>query len=283
MADAAQGEPKKHEVFEKPFKVQPVFEMRSTPESYRHYPDGDKLPSQIKVWKVQDTGQQFGSVVTHSYGYEDSPDAEILTPGFNDGKESGAVGVGRHASFLQWGFSGPPSKLTPAGKNFFINSICYIHKFDNVAPLVRQQAMARTYLVHLASILPILNDPNEFFEGIFAKDLKKIYQSDPKGFGKYINENLEFIYFINIYQPDMELKSLGIPSNRQGQTLERLISLLEDEKQKELAQKLLLRYTTESFQTQAQWKGWLESNKSRLYFSDMGGYKFRVIPEGYVK
>ncbi len=49
------------------------------------------------------------------------------------------------------------------------------------------------------------------------------------------------------------------------------------------AKRLLLRYTERSFTTVAQWRKWLEENRDRIYFSDVAGYKFRVIPKGYLK
>ena len=123
MGDAAQGEPIQHEVFQKPFKVEPQFEQVATPDNYRRFPGGKNLPSTLTVWRVQNTGKRSGGVVSRLYGYEDSPDAEILTAGLNTGKESGAVGVGRHGNFLQWGFSAPPSKMTESGQRFFLNCI----------------------------------------------------------------------------------------------------------------------------------------------------------------
>lgn len=111
MSDAAQGEPRKHIVFEKPFKVEPEFEDWKTLDNYYRYPVGADLPEKIKVWRIKNKGQTYGGVVARFWGFEDSPDAEILTPGFNNGKESGAVGVGRHGNFLQWGFSAPPSGI----------------------------------------------------------------------------------------------------------------------------------------------------------------------------
>ena len=167
MGDAAQGEPRQHEVFSKPFKVQPAFEFWKTPSSYRGYPGGKDLPDKLKVWRVQNTGKDYGGVVTHGFGYEDSPDAEILTAGFNTGKESGAVGVGRQGNFLQWGFSAPPSRMTEPGKHFFLNCICYIHKFDGKAPLIRAHSMDRIRAVELALISNRVKDP-KFRTGMFA-------------------------------------------------------------------------------------------------------------------
>ncbi len=61
---------------------------------------------------------------------EEAPDAELLVAGYNTGKMSGAVAVGRHGNFLQWGFSAPPSQMTEAGWSLFLNCINYIVKFE---------------------------------------------------------------------------------------------------------------------------------------------------------
>ncbi len=62
------------------------------------------------------------------------PTAEVLAFGYNTGKMNGAVAVGRDGNFLQWGFSAPPSKMSEAGRKFFLNSICYISKFGKQKP-----------------------------------------------------------------------------------------------------------------------------------------------------
>ncbi|MBN1975711.1 MAG: hypothetical protein JW787_18905 [Sedimentisphaerales bacterium] len=69
---------------------------------------------------------------------KDYPDAEVILLGFAPGKSYLATGIGRHGNFLQWGWSAPPSKMTPDGRDLFINCICYIHKYDGVAPEFRK-------------------------------------------------------------------------------------------------------------------------------------------------
>ena len=282
MGDAAQGEPIKHEVFTTPFKVEPKFESWKTPSNYRRYPGGKKLPAEIKVWRVQDTGKAFGGVVSRSYGFEDSPDAEVLTPGFNVGKESGAVGVGRHGNFLQWGFSAPPSKMTDAGRKFFLNCIWYIRKFDGKGPLVRRGDSHRMNAVRLAALLNKIKNPR-FHAITFPAELLKKYAGDPDGLVKHYRDNFELIYHDKRFLVDSELKALGIVSNRKVATLERLVALLGLTARASIARKLLARYTTQSFQTPAEWRGWLQANRDRIYFSDVGGYKFRVVPKGYLQ
>ena len=64
----------------------------------------------------------------------EAPDTEMLVAGYNLGKMDGAVAVGRERNFLQWGFSASPSKMTEAGRAFFLNSVCYIAKFSGKEP-----------------------------------------------------------------------------------------------------------------------------------------------------
>ena len=87
MKDAAHAESLEHEVFQKSFKVEPKFEQWDTPTSYhsRNF-TGEKLPEKMKVWRVQNEGKdgrQYGGAVSHSFGYIDSPDAEVLIKGYS--------------------------------------------------------------------------------------------------------------------------------------------------------------------------------------------------------
>jgi hypothetical protein len=136
LSEAAQGEPPQHEVYEKPFKVEPAYERWPTPENYRRYPGGESLPRELTVWRVQQTGgrevrslRPYGAV-SRAWKSGETAGTEALTLGYNTGKMSGAVAVGRDGNFLQWGFSAPPSTMTEAGRRLFLNCICYIAKFD---------------------------------------------------------------------------------------------------------------------------------------------------------
>ena len=282
MADAAHAGPLEHEIFSKPFKVEPQFEYYKTPPNYHDRHLGtDKLPDRMKVWLVQKTGKRYGSVVARSYGFTDSPGAEALVLGFNTGKEYGAVGIGRHGNFLQWGYWAPPSKMTEAGQKLFLNCICYIHKFDGKAPLVRRNSSHRWNAIRLAALINRIKDKS-FFSSTFSPELREKYEGDPNGLVQYYRDDFELIYRDNVFLIDNELKSLGINSNREIETLRQIISLLKDENKANIARKLLARYTNQSFQSAEQWQSWFEDNKDRIFFSDVGGFKFFVIPEGYL-
>jgi len=98
----------------------------------------------------------------------------------------------------------------------------------------------------------------------------------------YYRQNMEWIYWDKGFKVDDDLKGLGLDSNRKIASLQRLIELLDNAQDAATAKKLLSRYTECSFETPLQWRQWFDENRNRLYFTDTGGYKFKVVPEGYL-
>jgi len=282
MGDAAHAESFRHEVFNKPFTIRPRTEDRPTPDNYRRFPEGDRLPETMKVWLVQRTDRTYGGVVARAYGFADSPDAEILVKGFNQGKEYGAAAVSRHGNFLQWGYSASPSQMTRPGRRLFLNSIVYISRFNGKRPLIRVRADDRTNALRLAGVITrISGDKREFFERTFAAELWDRYSRDPEGLTRLYRENIEWVYYDKVFRIDEQLKSLGLESNRRPEVLDALVAMLADPTRARLARDLLARYTAGTFDTAEQWQAWLAASRPRLYFTDVGGYKFLVAPEGY--
>ncbi len=129
MTGAAHVGSFEHEVYTTPLNVNPRTELWDRPDNYLRYDGGDELPKKMKVWLVQQTGDESLGVVSSDKGFLDNKNAEIIALGYNVGKYYGAVGIARDKNFLQWGYHAPPSKMTPAGKKLFINCIKYITKF----------------------------------------------------------------------------------------------------------------------------------------------------------
>ena len=270
-------------MYRTPLAVQPQVELRPTPDNYREtYAGPGPLPDQIKVWKVQNSPK--GSALAEAQGFLDSPDVEILAVGFNLAKHYGDIGIGRQGNFLQWGYGDPPSQMTEAGRRLFLNCIHYIARFEGQIPLVRVRSDDRRRVLTFAGSLAVVSGRNkERLEGFFPKDLWQKYQADAHGMAAYYRENLELVWRDDgAYQVDEELRALGLGSNRKIETLQRLIALLDDGAKAAAAQKLLARYTVISFQTPAQWQQWFAANKDRIYFTDVGGYKFLALPQGYL-
>ena len=121
----------------------------------------------------------------------------------------------------------------------------------------------------------------QFFEMSQPAELRLQFGKDAARFTDYYRTNLEYLrpqvgegreYQFAI---DEDVKSLGL-SNRKIELLDRCISLLEDNDRSKLALRILERYTNEKFDTASQWRSWLTSVRDRLFFSDVGGYKFFV-------
>ena len=122
-------------MFHEPRKVEFSLESVDTPGSYlRTKPDGIDLGAKMKVWYVQKAATRIEGVVCRVREPETSADLETVMLGFAPGKSYQAAAICRHGNFLQWGYSAPPSRMTPAGRNLFINCVAYIHQFSGQRP-----------------------------------------------------------------------------------------------------------------------------------------------------
>ena len=276
MDNAAHAESLDHEVYRTPLAVQPEFEYRNTPDNYRRtYLGLRKLPDKIRVWRVQNSPK--GNVIARGADFEDSPDAEIIVAGLNRAKDYGDVGIGRHGNVLQWGYGNPPSQMTEAGRRLFVNCIHYIHRFDGQTPLVRREVEGRLCALRWTPTRKGTTEPRLVFTGSYAQDVMKKYSARSDELNDYYVKNVELLYWDEGYRVDEDLKSLGLESNRKVETLERLFELQRNPAHREIARRLLERYTdghtTFDFQ----------NGRDRIYFSDVGGHKFFVVPEGYLR
>ena len=110
-------------------------ETVDTPERYLStLPEGIELGKKMKVWYVQKSKTRIEGVVCRVRNPEDTPDLETVMLGFAPGKPYEAAAICRHGNFLQWGHAASPSRMTPAGRNLFVNCIAYIHNFDGQRP-----------------------------------------------------------------------------------------------------------------------------------------------------
>jgi hypothetical protein len=269
-----------HEVFQKPFKVDLQFDEIPVPAHYRNHPDGKKLGTTIKVWKVQT--KKFPEIdpglVSDPLGFDDSPDTEFISSGLNS-KGPNSVALARQGNYFLWGFSAAPPDMTSEARRCFVNAVCYIHKFDGQKPLVRRQQSSRRWALVYAHYLEQFGGDDRFVEQLFPKDLRERFGKDPAKYVRYYEENLEYLHPAEVgFAVDEDAKSLGL-SNRKVELLDKCVSLLEQGDRPELASRILKRYTTEDYPDAKPWRTWLDTNRRRLFFTDVGGYKFVVAPE----
>jgi len=132
-----------HPIFHEPNDVKLTLVERPTPGSFFNGWQGQHTPATMPMWRVNTPGNTIGEVpyligmVSHGEGFEDSPDAEAISGGVCL-KNAEAVALGRQGNYFMWGFSGSPDYMTNEAQKVFVNTICYIKKFDHQRPLMKK-------------------------------------------------------------------------------------------------------------------------------------------------
>ncbi len=112
-----------------------------------------------------------------------------------------------------------------------------------------------------------------------ARGLYTIFGEDVEEYSHYYDKNYGYFYCpAGAYDLviDEEARYFGIPNN-DIRLLDKCISVLEqggDDVPD--AQAVLKRYTLCRFETPAQWREWFERNRSKLFFTESGGYLWLV-------
>ncbi len=325
-----------HEIFNTPNKVNLTMVTRPTPGGFFNGFQGAKTPKTMPMWRVvnadgmDEKNPYLIGMVAHGEGFSDSPDAEVISGG-DCLKNAEAVALGRHGNYFMWGFAASPDFMTDEANLVFVNTICYIKKFDRKPPIVKKiqqatreevdekiyRADEELYKKSLISrkegnerlkkmqqdlrdkkaagqdigkgnemfLKMTLSDEVQSFEDYLKQwegpELFRQFGTDTRLYYKYFKDNYEYFYpagFQSV-QLDSDALKLGI-SNRSLLMLEKCISLLQKDENDPLAHRLLERYTTEKFSTAQEWKNWYEKNKSNLFYTEAGGFKFMVNTYG---
>ncbi len=308
-----------HPIFRTPLTVNPKFELAPVPREYNYWPETAAWTS-LPIWRIRklDRRQVGYGLVANSDGFDDSPDAEIISRGVNS-KGPASVALARQGNFFLWGFPATPGDMTESARRCFINAVCYIKHFDGQKPLVHKDrgATGRAGLLEgIAMQRKIMrdgdykeglkpaerNDPEqvagmrkmyvEMFQGSFPAELVKEFGEDYDKYQSWVRENYDLLHLVpaaskdawppNHFAVDDDLKVLGLKSNHDVATLEGCVKLLEKGDRAEAARRVLKRYTFVDFLDAQGWRQWLDANKKRLFFSEMGGFKFVATPTNFV-
>jgi len=140
----------KHEIFNSPNKVKLTMISKAIPVMFSVGYHGVNMPKEMPRWKVSesysDDARYLVGMVSHGEGFDDSPDAEVMSGGVN-GKNAAAVALGRHGNYFMWGFAESPQLMTEEARMVFVNAVCYIKKYDKKPPIVKKtQNLTRAYV-----------------------------------------------------------------------------------------------------------------------------------------
>jgi hypothetical protein len=118
----------------------------------------------------------------------------------------------------------------------------------------------------------------EFLKGRMGKFAAR-FGSDAVAFQQYIKNNFDYLYCnptgFYEFSVDEEVQQIGV-SNHSVQLLDTCVQMLKRNDRAGLALTVLKRYTGESFTAANEWSNWLAKFRSKLYFSETDGYRFKI-------
>jgi hypothetical protein len=280
-----------HPIFHQPLEAQIVLEDIPTPGNYRAHDGGSALADALPAWRVLNAGPDERDLrrvglVSDPHGFEDSPDTEWISSGVNS-KGPRSLAIGRQANLFLWGFAGDPSQMTESARRVFVNAIVYVRRFDGTQPLVRNAARSRAWIPDLLAFASGLKDAQDqagMLERWFGADVWKACGGTVEGLRAWTAANLEQLHEVRAgeweshFAVDEDLRALGI-SNRTPEFLTSLIARWRADPKDEVAPRLLARYVDgQTIANADELERWHKANADRLFFSDMGGYRWFVAP-----
>ncbi|MFC1530527.1 hypothetical protein ACFL6R_07445, partial [Gemmatimonadota bacterium] len=248
------------------------------PDNYRNYNNGKDLPETIPGWIVHDEIEGKVGLVSDPFGFEDSPDCEYISSGINM-KAMNSVALGRQGNWFLWGFHGPPATLTDEARRVFLNTVVYMRQFDGQAAYGTAEKQGRDWVLSYCDWLAE-GDARGYYAGRFDPALLAETDSSGTLLAEIFAENMEYVRLDDDrrWTIDEDARELGI-SNRSPELIETCIDLLDgDGAESARARRLLDRYTEEDVSGASEWQAWYRENRQRLYFTDTGGYLFKVRP-----
>lgn len=110
-------------------------------------------------------------------------------------------------------------------------------------------------------------------------ELYEVFGEDPDEYLRYFTKNRPYFhpdetgYNLEI---DHDCRSLGI-ANNDVRLLDRAVEMLgEGGRARQTGKRLLERYTLCRFESPAEWKDWIDTNRDRLFFTEAGGWLWLV-------
>ena len=258
-----------------------------TPAHYRSDYEAADLPAQMQGWRVQD-GEIVKEIdyglVSSPYGFEDSPDAEWISSGVNS-KGPHSVALGRHGNFFLWGFAGDPTQMTASGRKVFLNVLRYMRGFEGRTALVERVARSRESAPRLAHFMRGREQDDrtlQYCRQQFGVDIRQATELDPDRLLEHLRLHREHLTQRRPdgpFQVDADLVELDT-SNRELAFFEAIAGRLQASPDDELALRLLDRYAQDLKppRTAPSLEAWLAEHRVRLFFSDVGGYRWFLAP-----
>jgi hypothetical protein len=224
---------------------------------------------------------------TYTYEHEQAPELEVLCGGINS-KTPRAGAIWRQGNLLHFGFECSPAKMNETGQALLINSIAYIARFTEDRPIVRTPCVfvQGTRLFDRDAIARRLEESDADLSALQYYIAKQTYEALK---GKSRAEMQEWFKQTRDYLHADATGPLTVDADAQSfkvppatiRFIEETSSALSDPGRAVLARRLLNRYAPDGpgkDATRELWESWLSKNRTCLFFSDTGGYRWYVDP-----
>lgn len=255
-----------------------------TPDAWKFAltePTIDVLPLAVDRTKTYAAGW-----CTYTYEHSQAPELEVICGGVNE-KSPQAAAVWRQGNLLHFGFEQSPVELNDAGKRLLANSIVYIAGFSEDRPIVRTPGAGKRLLDRgaidrlvknqdrdLTEYLQWMMSPKEYnvLQGLNRDEVARWYVKH-RGF-VVADERGKFTI-------DREVEEFGVAADSEEFIPAAIAAWEMSEAASGLPRKLLGRFVPEGpgeGSTPAEWRAWHESNRTYLFYSDTGGFRWYVDP-----
>jgi hypothetical protein len=257
-----------HPIFRGPYPVTPT--LKEVADPYRN--------KKYLAWAVSENVKSQGLVSTIEQ-FLDAEDSEIISGGVNMKGDHG-VALVREADRFMWGPAAKPSQMTEEARRVFVNMIVYMKRFDGARQTVWRGLPVRSAAFDIINADHIRTKLE--LGDWFAKGIVDRLGEDKQKYRALFEANIGYVHIphgTHGLDIDTEAQSIGIPNN-DVRFIDKCITLLQKPAEAAKAQRLLERYTGQSFKNAKAWQAWFEENKSKLYFSDGYDYRFYSGPAG---
>lgn len=274
-----------HTIFRTPFAVSPQFEETKSPDNFLRWQPG--FPPTVPTFAIFTPGAEKPEpgLVTGNGGFEDLPDAERILGGINM-KGPQYAAIARHGSIVMWGFHSTPEQFTDTGRRLYLNTLAYAvaHKGELVQTLrlrPTRDDLDAAFGIFLA-LYPEADRLAMLGRHYGGEAIPPELPTDAALRTRWLAERRPFLHPIDdgshwqtAYQlaVDAQCKELGV-ANDSLAFLDAIALRLHAKADDSLAQDLLARYVPDV--APAAFAEWLGTNRDRLYFTESGGWVWRV-------
>jgi hypothetical protein len=272
-----------HAILRGPFSLALEFDETPTPDNFKRFEP--TLGDTVKTFSIFRSKFSEPGLVTSDHGFEDAPDAERILGGINM-KGPQYAAVARHGSFVMWGYQGYADDLTDTGRRLFLNTIAYAHSkrgavVETLREVAPRDALAETLFVWRSFYETPAQLRASLERTYIGEAIPEEVITDVDAAHRWFDERRPYLRrsdgadYMAQYQLtlDRELQSLKI-GNADPKLLDWIAEHLRSASDRDLAAKLLERYVPDV--AAADFATWLRDHRDRLYFTETGGYVWRV-------